>query len=171
MATFSAKNVTRVPTGPTRTTGISMATHEGGRGYVSEVETELFLTAATHMATEGTFYERADDRDRRLVDLVHQVTASNPDFVIRFAPYLRNELKIRSASIIVAAEFVAAGGAGGRKVVNSVLLRGDEPAEMIGYWLSRHGRNIKMAVKRGASTPNGLRCATTARVGECGWPT
>ena len=30
-----------------------------------------------------------------------------------------------------------------------MLQRGDEPAEMLGYWLNRHGRQLKMAVKRG----------------------
>jgi len=52
---------------------------------------------------------------------------------------------------MLAAEYVAAGGEGGRKVVDSVLQRGDEPAEMIGYWHSRHGRSLKMAVKRGVA--------------------
>ena len=33
--------------------------------------------------------------------------ATNPVFVARLAPYLRNELKIRSASIVLAAEYVA----------------------------------------------------------------
>ncbi|MCP4224334.1 MAG: TROVE domain-containing protein, partial [Actinomycetia bacterium] len=77
--------------------------------------------------------------------------SANPDFVARLAPYLRNELKIRSASIVLAAEYVAAGGEGGRRVIDSVLQRGDEPAEMIGYWHNRYGRKLKMAVKRGVA--------------------
>ena len=36
-------------------------------------------------------------------------------------------------------------------MIDAVLQRGDEPAEMIGYWHSRHGRNLKMAVKRGVA--------------------
>ena len=52
---------------------------------------------------------------------------------------------------MLAAEYVAAGGKGGRAVVNSVLRRGDEPAEMVGYWHNRYGRAMKMAVKRGVA--------------------
>ncbi|MCP5027811.1 MAG: TROVE domain-containing protein, partial [Actinomycetia bacterium] len=106
---------------------------------------------ATHLAGEAGFYESIEKRDERFVDLVHRAVSANPDFVARLAPYLRNELKIRSASIVLAAEYVAAGGEGGRRVIDSVLQRGDEPAEMIGYWHNRYGRKLKMAVKRGVA--------------------
>ncbi len=150
MAKFSKLNRVR-PTAPVRTGTAGAVTHEGAPAYAPDLESELFLTAATHLAGEDTFYERADQRDARFVDLVHRVVATDPSFVARLAPYLRSELKIRSASIVLAAEYVAAGGEGGRRVVDSVLQRGDEPAEMIGYWLDRHGRRLPMAVKRGVA--------------------
>ena len=149
MALFSNKRTRTKQKSPVATTGARIRTHTGGIGYTPDLESELFLMAATNMATQPTFHEKVGDRDRRFVDLVHRVTQTNPDFVRRFAPYLRNELKIRSASVVLAAEYVAAGGEGGRKVVDSVLRRGDEPAEMLGYWLGAHGRQVKMAVKRG----------------------
>lgn len=151
MAKFSTKHIRTNKHAPVKTTEADTLTHEGGQGYSPDLESELFLMAATYMAGENSFYERADQREARFVDLVHRVTQANPDFVVRLAPYLRNELKIRSASIVLAAEYVAAGGEGGRKVIDSVLQRGDEPAEMIGYWHSRHGRAMKMAVKRGVA--------------------
>ncbi len=150
MAKFSKHNTMQV-TSPVRTSRRRVATHEGGVGHAPDLESELFLTAASHMADEPTFYELASTREQRFVDLVHRATQSNPEFVARLAPYLRNDLKIRSASIMLAAEYVAAGGEGGRKVVDSVLARGDEPAEMVGYWHSRYGRAMKMAVKRGVA--------------------
>ena len=150
MSKFAHKYIRIRPTAAVKTASGRVLTHEGAVGYVPELETELFLMAATYMA-EATFYETAEAREARFADLVHRVTESNPEFVARLAPYLRKELKIRSASIMLAAEYVAAGGEGGRAVVNSVLQRGDEPAEMIGYWHSRHGRAMKMAVKRGVA--------------------
>lgn len=151
MAKFSAKHIRINRTAPVKTTGARTLTYESGLGYAPDLESELFLMAATYMAGEASFYESVADRETRFVELVHQVTASNPAFVARLAPYLRNELKIRSASIMLAAEYVAAGGEGGRTVVAAVLQRADEPAEMIGYWHSRHGRSLKMAIKRGVA--------------------
>ena len=43
---------------------------------------------------------------------------------------------MRSAAIVMAAEYVAAGGEHGRSVVARALQRADEPAEMLGYWLT-----------------------------------
>ena len=151
MSKFSNKYIRIRPVAPVTAGPGRVLTHEGAVGYAPDLESELFLMAATYMATEPTFYETAEAREARFVDLVHRVTASNPEFVARLAPYLRKELKIRSASIMLAAEYVAAGGEGGRAVVDSVLQRGDEPAEMVGYWHSRYGRAMKMAVKRGVA--------------------
>ena len=151
MAKFSNKRIRASITSPIKTTGRRAINHQGAVGFAPDLESELFLMAATYMAGENTFYESADQREVRFVDLVRKVTATNPDFIVRLAPYLRNELKIRSTSVMLAAEYVAAGGEGGRKVIDSVLQRGDEPAEMIGYWHSRHGRKLKMAVKRGVA--------------------
>ena len=151
MAKFSNKRIRASITSPIKTTGRRAINHQGAVGFAPDLESELFLMAATYMAGENTFYKSADQREVRFVDLVRKVTATNPDFIVRLAPYLRNELKIRSASVMLAAEYVAAGGEGGRKVIDSVLQRGDEPAEMIGYWHSRHGRKLKMAVKRGVA--------------------
>lgn len=145
---------------PVRTMGVRTRTHEGGDAFVHNAESELFLLAATNMVGEDTFYERASDRDARYVELVHSVTEANPGFIagaeleagkIGLAEYLRQRLLMRSAAIVMAAEYVAAGGAGGRSVVARVLQRGDEPAEMLGYWIANHGRNVPMPVKRGVA--------------------
>ncbi len=121
---------------------------------------ELFLLAATNMVGEDTFYERAAVRDARFVELVREVTASDPAFIagadvdagtVGLAQYLRETMLMRSAAVVMAAEYVAAGGAGGRGVVARVLRRADEPAEMLGYWFTNHGRNLPMPIKRGVA--------------------
>ena len=151
MAKFSGQKTLVQKTAPVKTLDERVLTFEGGWGFAPDPESELFLAAATHMSGEGTFYESPADRDRRFRSLVHHVTQNNPAFVAGLAGYLRNNLLIRSASVVLAAEYVRAGGAGGRQVVASVLQRGDEPAEMIGYWLSTYGRQIPMAIKRGVA--------------------
>src|SRR5689334_18139780 len=163
MAKFSGTN--RKPrranvTAPVRTRLARVFTHERGVGYARDLESDLFLLAATNMVGEDTFYERADVRDARFVELVHEVTATNPAFIagadveagrVGLAHYLRQTLLMRSAAVVMAAEYVAAGGAGGRAVVARALQRADEPAEMVGYWLTTHGRNLPMPVKRGVA--------------------
>jgi len=145
---------------PVRTLRQRTRTHERGAAYVRDPGSELFLLAATNMVGEGTFYERASDRDARFVDLVHQVTATNPAFIagadpqagkIGLAQYLRETMLMRSAAVVMAAEYVKAGGAGGRSVVARALQRPDEPAEILGYWLAHHGRNFPMPLKRGVA--------------------
>src|SRR5437588_1787002 len=145
-------------TGPIRTRGRGVLTHEGGGAFGREPESDLFLLAATNMVGEDTFYERAADRDARFVDLVRQVTATNPAFIagadpdngkVGLAQYLRETMLMRSAAVVMAAKYVAAGGPFGRSVVARALQRPDEPAELLGYWLTRHGRNVPMPIKRG----------------------
>ncbi len=145
---------------PVRTLRQRTLTREGGTAYLRDPESELFLLAATNMVGEGTFYERASDRDARFVDLVHQVTATNPAFIagadpragkVGLAQYLRETMLMRSAAVVMAAEYVKAGGAGGRSVVARALQRPDEPAEILGYWLANHGRNFPMPLKRGVA--------------------
>src|SRR5436190_730379 len=58
---------------------------------------------------------------------------------------------MRSAAVVMAAEYVAAGGRCGRSVIARALRRPDEPAELVGYWLAAHGRALPMPVKRGVA--------------------
>ncbi len=112
------------------------------------------------MVGEDTFDERAADRDARFVDLVQTVTAIEPGVHRRrrsdagkvgLAQYLRETLLMRSAAVVMAAEYVAAGGPGGRSVIARALQRADEPAELLGYWMANNGRNLPMPVKRGVA--------------------
>jgi hypothetical protein len=147
--------VAAVQTNATRT-----STNEGGLAFARDAESDLFLLAATNMVDEDTFYERAGDRDGRFAALVHEVTLANPAFIagadpeagrVGLAQYLRQTMLMRSAAVVMAAEYVAAGGAGGRSVVARALQRADEPAELLGYWMANHGRRLPMAVKRGVA--------------------
>ncbi|MGH9127955.1 MAG: hypothetical protein ACRDY2_03075 [Acidimicrobiales bacterium] len=147
-------------TAPVKTLLQRTLTHEGAPAHLRDAESELFLLAATNMVGEDTFYEGAEARDTRYVELVARVTASNPSFIagadlaggqVGLAQYLRQSMLMRSAALVMAAEYIAAGGAGGRSVVARSLQRPDEPAEILGYWLSHHGRNLPMPLKRGVA--------------------
>jgi hypothetical protein len=174
-------------TASVRTDGRRTLTHEGGAAYERDPESELFLLAVTNMAGEDTFYERAADRDARFVDLVHRVTAANPAFIvgadpaagrIGFARYLRQTMLLRSASVVMAAEYVAAGGPYGRSVIaralqppgragrdDRLLAVGPRPAP------AHAGQAGRGPTPPGACIPSGPPCATTACPARCAWPT
>jgi hypothetical protein len=141
-------------------------TYEGGAGFSRDPKSELFLLAVTNMVGEATFYEAAADRDERFRMLVEKVAAQDPAWIAAFVPYLRDTMQMRSASVVMAAEFARArlaqvkaegsaqpkvGQPAIRSVVASALSRADEPAEMIAYWHGRYGRRLPQPIKRGVA--------------------
>jgi TROVE domain len=142
-----AKLPATAPTGLSTSTG-PVPTYEGGPGFGRDPKTDLVIFAASNLVSEDTFYEGASERDERFRDLVAEVTVLDPDWVARFVPYLRNELNMRSASIVMAAESVSArhnhGVTGAeisvRRMVDSAISRADEFGEFLGYWRNRFGK-------------------------------
>lgn len=151
--TTSAKPQTYSPITSERTP--SGTTFEGGPGFARDARSELFLFAVSRFSGEGSFYEDAQKGDLRYRNLIHQVTAQDPAWVARFLRWLRAEANMRSAAIVGAAEYVKArtdpDSPTGRKVVDSVILRADEPGEMIAYWTTSYGKSIPWPVKRGVA--------------------
>lgn len=132
-------------------------THEGGAGYLRTPKAELFLQAVTEMA-EDKFYESAPERQARMVTNVQKVLTENDGWawLCNLVTWLRKEAGMRSASIMVAAETVAAanglpqrGGLSARGLVAVACQRADEPAEFLGYWIQNKGRKLPAPVKRG----------------------
>ena len=148
-AKFSGKQTVPNRTSPVRSTQTTTVTHEDAPAYAHDPKTELFLLAVTNMVGEKTFYESGKVRDSRFVDLLHTVTKTDPDWMYRFIPWLRNTAQMRSASVVAAAEYIAAGGPNGRQLVAATLSRPDEPAELIAYWMIEHGRKLPQPLKRG----------------------
>jgi hypothetical protein len=135
-------------------------TYEGRKGGKRTAKSELFMLAIRNMVGESNFYESAADRDKRFNDLIAKVAAEadGPEWLARFVPYLRGTMNMRSASIVLAAETVRAllgkelpEGVNLRSIVDSAIVRADEPAEMIGYWKSRYTGTVPKPIKRGVA--------------------
>jgi hypothetical protein len=154
MAKFNtAQTRTRVNSPLTTERTASGTTHEGHPGYARDVRSELFLLAVSNFVGEDTFYEKAADRDNRYVALVRQATLEFPEWTADFLKWLRADGNMRSAAIVGAAEYAQARREaklpGVRKVVDSVLLRADEPGEFVAYWYATHGKTFGGGVQRG----------------------
>lgn len=120
-------------------------TFEAGVGFSSsDPHAELFNASVSGLLADQ-FYESADKRIERLIDLVRLCHAS---WLRDFIPWLRSGAHLRSAPIVLAAEY-ARHFPTPRGVVASALQRADEPAEMLGYWMARYGRAVPKPVKRG----------------------
>ena len=173
MGKFARSGVvaSRTARGPIKTMSSTpdISTYEGAPAMRRDAKSDLFLLAAANMVGEDTFYEGASDRDERFRNLVHTVAIEDFDWLARFVPFLRNRMNMRSASVVAAAEAVAArleaqrqDEASGvrrlpkakrtnREIVDSAIQRLDEPAEMLAYWQSRYGSAIPKPVKRGVA--------------------
>lgn len=114
------------------TTSMPTITHEGAPAYKTDAKTELYTLAVTNMMSGNTFYEQGDQRDARMTALVKQVSQEDPAWLQRFVAWLRSEANMRSASVAIAADGVAAGGIG-RAEARAAMQRADEPAEMLAY--------------------------------------
>src|SRR5690242_12612380 len=79
-------------------------THQGGTGYARDTKSELFLLAVANMVGEDTFYESGKSRDNRYVQLVHEVSGQDPQWMVSFIRWLRGDGNMRSASVVAAAE-------------------------------------------------------------------
>lgn len=157
----SAKKTTVLTSAQTAST--STPTFGGAPGYVRDAQSELFIRATSSFAGQKSFYESADKRDTRLVELTQQlaVTADGWKWLSGFVPWLRKDGNMRTAPILIASEAVKArldaklespqdreDVLSHRKLLESVMQRADEPGEMLAYWLAVHGRAIPKPVKR-----------------------
>jgi TROVE domain len=131
----------------------------GAPGYARDLQSELFLLAAGNLPGEKAFHEGTDARVRRFRELVREASATVPDWTAGLLGWLRGPGNLRLAPVEAAAEFAYARRDTGaaeaavtvREVVGSVLQRGDEPGEILAYWLSRYGRKMPIGLKRGVA--------------------
>lgn len=142
------------------------------RGFEGNVATErtpksdLFLLAVSFMGGDDNFYEKSDDRYRRLLELCHTADVyTDLEWSYEFVQYLRTVANMRTVSLVIAVEIVRARlqngltksvlvkntGAmcGNRDVIAIACARADEPAEILAYWFAKYGRRIPWPIRNG----------------------
>ncbi|HZM77960.1 MAG TPA: TROVE domain-containing protein [Candidatus Limnocylindrales bacterium] len=114
------------------------------------MKSELFL-----LTVQGLYDDAVDAVDDRFAPLVREAAVADPQWTAAFLKWLRAEPGLRPAALAGALEaaraMLAAGRPGSRRLVESVLLRADDPGEALSYWVGRYGRAIPKPVKRGVA--------------------
>ncbi|MFI6118367.1 TROVE domain-containing protein [Streptomyces sp. NPDC051064] len=156
MARFNTRSTRPHATSPVKSTGRTARNHQGAVGHLRDNRSELFLLGVANFVSQETFHEDGESRDSRFATLVRTLAVEDPEWTAGLLSWLRREGRMRTASVVGAAEYVKArleagaeDGPSNRQVVDSVLLRADEPGELLGYWTSRYGRAVPKPVKRG----------------------
>lgn len=157
MARLNSAPAPYAPSGPVATdpSAPPVLTHEGATGHTYDDKSALFLLATSAFHGEDRFYDSADDVHNDLVRLVHAVAAVDPGWVADFVRWLRGTANIRTAAIVAAVEYGRAArpafpsATHPRDVLDSVLVRADEPGEALAYWLSAYGRPLPKWLKKG----------------------
>jgi hypothetical protein len=167
MATFNKPTVKARTTSPVTTTG-DATTFEGASGFTRSPLSDLHLLSVSNLVGKDTFYEGADPRNERYVDLLRQVALLEQDHVTAMLPWLRSSGYLRTASILGAAEAAKTlcdqhRYKGVEDMVDGSLQRADELGEFIAYWFSIAG---KAWPKRYQAVKRGLKRAATRLINE-----
>jgi len=162
MSGFNKRSGGTATLGPVRTTGEKTTTFESGAAFKRDAKSDLFILAVTYMG-EDKFYESKSDQAKRLKELAAAVAREDPQWLLGFIPWLRNEANMRTASIVIAAEAVRTRTLMAptdirndvpvginRRLISLACSRADEPGELLAYWIANYGRNrIPISIKRG----------------------
>lgn len=114
---------------------------ENGIAFNPDEKTELFLRTASCLVGEDKFYVPGRQSDKELIELIHRVCKSDPEFVLKLAYYCRTELNLRSVPILLLGEYAnssAVGTPDSRKWVTATIQRADEITELIAYQITRN---------------------------------
>lgn len=112
-------------------------TWEGGLVEGRSDIDQLRLLAQSNRSSDA-FYESAEDRNDRQRSLVAKLTRSSPDSLTELVYALRQKDGLRTSALMIAVDAIVCGHPKGRMLLESALMRPDEPALALSYYLSTY---------------------------------
>lgn len=137
--------------------------HGGGLAFKMTPQHELVALISGGFANEKQYYEPAAETFVRLQDLVERVAAVEPEFVLKAAAYVRQEMHNRHFPVAVLALAASLPVFKGNGLLRfwtpEILRRPDEIKELIALWTTLHGDigSEKRPTEARKAFPNGLK--------------
>jgi hypothetical protein len=129
--------------------------YEGAKAFKLTPKMELYTAVAT-AGLSDQFYEKADDKLKRICDLIEKNDAA---FVAKLAVYVREKMHLRSIPLVLTVELAKHynGDALISKLTNRVIQRADEITELLAYYaLANERKNVKQLNKLSKQLQKGL---------------
>lgn len=124
----------------------------GGVAYKQTPKTELIFAVLSSFI-ENSYYESADNRIKRISELVKKIAIEEPKFVAKLAIYTRNEFNMRSSFHVLIGELAKA-HKGDNLVSRTIQIgvsRVDDLTEIVSYL----GKPVPNQVKKGIAAALG----------------
>ncbi len=134
--------------------------HEAGLAFEMPANLKLLTKCFASFMNEKTFYTDAAKGNQELFQAVHEAAQEDPELVLKIAAYGRDKMNIRSTPIAILAEAASIPACKPfvREYTAAILRRADEPAELMAYWIHRHGPIGARGEKGGEHAfPNSLK--------------
>ena len=138
---------------------MTVTNHEGVKAYAMPPELELY-TAVVTASLSDLFYEKEDERVKRIAALMRKVS---PEFVARLAVYARTEMHLRSIPLLLLVELAKMHNGDDlvARAVEKTVLRADEIMELLMcyQWRNPSADPRKKLGKLSRQIQNGLQRA------------
>lgn len=117
----------------------SIMNNEGANAFAMSPENELYSAVVTSGLSD-TLYEKADDKLNRIIELMNRC---NTDFIARLAIYTRNQMHLRSISMVLLVELAKRKNTNFSlgNIVPKVVRRADEITELLAYYQIANNRS------------------------------
>lgn len=153
----------------TKGTTQEVVNHQGGTGIKLNAEMEMVGLLATGL--DGSFYEKENERETRLINVIKEVGKKDPELVAKALVYARTVMGQRSVTHVgaVAALSVLSGNPLGSRFftkrdrkenTGGIVYRLDDILEIVSYYFLRNpNKPLPNSIKRGFK--KALECADT----------
>lgn len=136
---------------------------EGGIAFKLDPLTRLYTRVSSCLVSEPKFYKNIiknekdevikieNNEDSEILKDIQEVSKKDPEFILKLAKYCRNELYLRSISILLLVEAanIVACKPYVRKYTKHIIKRADELKDALAYQLSRFGEPVPNSLKKG----------------------